>query len=142
MNRLELMLRARSLVRDFTNSFFREQDIVNYLNEGIERVMQIIPELKDMTPFSGPTDEVKYLPRQYHHLLAVYCASRLASQDERHFQAGNFMNEFETKLDTLKASLLNGEIEIIDPVTGEPIDSVREEYVVNRYFDPLRSDDW
>lgn len=134
MNRLELMQRTRSLVRDISNSFFREDDIINYLNEGIERVGQRISELKDMPLLLNRLDEVQLLPRQWHHLLAVYCASRLCTHDERHYQAGTFMNEFETKLDELSGLVNSGEVEIVD-ADGNLVDANRKhEYVSNRYF--------
>lgn len=139
MNRTDLSLRVRSLLRDLTNSFFREVDINNYLNEGIERVQQIIPELRMMQPLGNAMDEVKYMPRPYQHLLAVYCSARLCTQDERHYQAGVFMNEFETKLEELKTGIQIGEIDVIDPETGLPIIFPgKHEYVVNKYFNRRR----
>ena len=135
MNRTDLSLRTRSLVRDLTNSFFREIDINNYLNEGIERVGQVIPELALMSPLREPLDEVGYMPKPYQHLLAIYCASRLCTQDERNYQAGIFMNEFETKLHGLKDAISSGDVDIIDPITGDIIDLFKEpEYVVNNYY--------
>lgn len=135
MNRTDLSLRVRSLVRDLSNSFFRETDITNYLNEGIERVGQVIPDLGMMNPLTTAIQEVDYMPKPYQHLLAVYCSARLCTQDERHYQAGVFMNEFETKLQDLKTAIESGDVDIIDPLTGEPIDLWKEpEYVTNRYF--------
>lgn len=135
MNRTDLSLRTRSLVRDLTNTFFRESDINNYLNEGIDRVKQIIPELEMIPHLTSPTQEVLYFPPAYHHLLAVYCASRLCTQDERHYQAGTFMNEFETKLASLKELLYNGELSIKDPDTDEVIEIFcSDEYVKNNYY--------
>jgi len=132
MNRLELILRTRSLVRDISNSFFRESDVIDYLNEGIERIGQVIPELREMPLLLNREAPVTRLPRSYHHLLALYSAARLCSQDERHYQAGTFMNEFETKLGMLAMDVLNGETEILDE-NGEPV-------VVNRKNDHVRND--
>jgi hypothetical protein len=86
MNRLQLIQRVRSLTRDFSNSIFRETDIVDYINEGIERITQYIPECRDMNTLDLNTDEVQYLPKSYHSILALYSASRCFFQDERFFQ--------------------------------------------------------
>ena len=136
MNRVDLTLRARSLLRDLSNTQFRETDVVNYLNEGIERIGQIIPELGNMGPLNTTMAEVQYLPKAWQHIIAIYGAARLATQDERHYQAGVFMNEFETKLELLHEQFQNGEVEFIDPVTGLPIiPRYMDDHVRNVYFD-------
>ena len=33
MNRLQIIQRVRAITRDFTNSIFREQDIIDFINE-------------------------------------------------------------------------------------------------------------
>lgn len=135
MNRLELITRVRSLTRDLSNAIFREADVISYLNEGIERIVQVIPALSSMLPLKENTDVPAMLPMQYHHLIAVYSASRCFGQDERHYQASNFMNEFETKLDTLRADLESGRITIIDPDTGGTLQMFNAtDYVVDNYF--------
>ena len=118
MTRLELILRVRAVTRDLSNSIFREQDITAFINEGIDRFVQVIPELANMEYLYSNTDIPKFLPKEYHHLLAVYCASRCFEQDERHYQATTKMNEFEAKLDELKSKIEGGDIKIIDPDTG------------------------
>ena len=119
MKRLELILRVRALTRDFTNSIFREQDIIDFINEGINRFKQIMPIFKSTPKLLVAEQEPKPIPEEYQHLLAVYSASRCFGQDERHYQATTLMNEFEVKLDELKQGYENGDIEILDPVTGE-----------------------
>lgn len=114
MNRTQIVQKVRALTRDFSNSIFREQDIIDFINEGIDRCKQIIPELRTMTYLLTSQQETKLLPPQYHHLLAVYSTSRCFGQDERHYQASTHMNEFEVKMDELKTAIANGEIIIID----------------------------
>ena len=46
MNRQQIVARVRSLTRDLSNSIFREVDVVDYINEAIDRVMQIIPQMQ------------------------------------------------------------------------------------------------
>ena len=138
MNRLDLVLRVRSYTRDFSNVTFREQDITLYINEGIERIGQLIPELRGMVGLRKAEDVVTLLPSMYHHLLALYSAARCFEQDERHYQAGKLMNEFETKLQGLSSDVLGGEIVIIDTETGIPItrklvvDTVQDVYFNHR----------
>lgn len=143
MNRLDLIRRVRSLTRDFSNSIFRESDIVDYINEGINRIRQVIPELSGLTELTDNAQSPDLLPKQYHHLLALYSASRCFGQDERHYQASNFMNEFETKLDEMKVSIEEGRIKIIDPQTNQPINSTYEsDYVVDNYFKTTKLTDF
>ena len=135
MKRLDIVQRVRMLTRDFSNSIFREEDIIAFINEGIERFQQIIPELENLSYLTTNDSVPEMIPLRYHHLLAVYATSRCFGQDERHYQASTFMNEFEQKLDELNAKIQGGEIEIIDPVTGLPIESDNEtEYVKNNYY--------
>lgn len=122
MKRLELIRRVRSLTRDFSNSIFREQDIIDFMNEGINRFIQIVPLLKDLKPLLVQDQEPSLIPEAYQHLLAVYSASRCFLQDERYYQSTTLMNEFEVKLDELNQKIQNGEIIIIDPITGEAVD--------------------
>lgn len=114
MNRLQIVQRVRALTRDFTNSIFRENDIVDFLNEGINRFKQIIPELKELPELLSKSQIPFLIPEQYRHLLAVYAAARCFGQDERHYQASTLMNEFEVKLNELKEKIENGEIQIVD----------------------------
>lgn len=128
MQRLKIVSRVRSLTRDFTSSIFREIDIVDFINEAIDRFRQAIPQLKDIEYLLTTTSEPSMIPEQYQHLLAVYAAARCFSQDERHYQATTLMNEFEIKLEEMKSLIESGQIVIKDPVTGEAIE---DEYVMD-----------
>ena len=54
MNRIELVNKVRVDARDFSNSIFREQDIILYINEAIDRVKQVIKECKPMVHLISP----------------------------------------------------------------------------------------
>lgn len=130
MQRVKLVLRVRSLTRDFSNSIFREIDIVDFINEGINRFKQVIPQFKSIPYLLTPSAEPALIPEAYQHLLAVYAAARCFSQDERHYQATTLMNEFEIKLEEMKGLIESGEIVIIDPVTGgEIVADIPTDYV-------------
>lgn len=114
MQRSHIVTRVRSLTRDFSNSIFRETDIIDFINEGIDRIKQTIPELTNVPYLLTSTQKPILLPEQYHHLLAIYSTARCFSQDERHYQASTFMNEFEVKLEELRVGIENGQIIIRD----------------------------
>lgn len=141
MNLNDLKVLVRSYTRDFTNSIFRDADVVLYINEGINRCRQVIPELKGMAKLTVLTQEVNLLPDEYHHLIAVYSASRCYAQDERHYQASTLMNEFETKMDELKQYILNGDVIILDG-NGDAVESSNAiDYVdLSAYWESTVSD--
>lgn len=135
MRLVDLMHRARKLTRDVNSSVFVESDIYDFAREAVERVKQIIPELSMMPVPIDPLDNIQYLPESYHHLLAVYAASRLFTQDERHYQASTLMNEYEFKMQELKVKMDNGEIVLTSP-DGTPIQTnYTTSYVRNNYFE-------
>lgn len=129
MLRSHIIARVRSNTRDFSNSIFRETDIVDFINEGIDR-FKIIPELKSMVYLLTTLQEPTLLPPEYHYLLAVYSTARCFGQDERHYQASTFMNEFEVKLEELKTGIDNGTIVITDE-NGDAVTSEIEIDYVN-----------
>lgn len=136
MNRLELMGRVRSLTRDLSNAIFREIDVVDYINEGIDRLKQLIPEFTAMDKLSSNTSEPTMLPTQYHHVLALYSASRCFAQDERAYQASTLMNEFELKIEEMRHSIEDGRIKLVHPITGLPVPTVYEAgYMTENYFE-------
>ena len=133
MNRLKLIQRVRSMTRDFTNATFRENDIIDFINEGINRFKQIIPEVKKEELLLSNQQKLKYIPEEFQELLVIYSTSRCFSQDERHYQATTLMNEFEVKLDELREAIDNGIHNILDPDTGEVITMDLEVEYVDLY---------
>lgn len=134
MNRRELIALVRSNARDFTNSIFRESDIILYMNEGIDRIKQVIKECKPMLHLTAPEQTPTILPPEYHSLIATFSTARCFGQDERHYQASTFMNEFESKLDELKQDIQSGDVVLTDE-SGDTIDTVyAEDYVDLSYW--------
>lgn len=119
------------MTRDFSNSIFREQDIIDFINEGVSRFKQVIPELSGVERLLANQQEVNLIPEPYQHLLAIYSASRCFSQDENHYQGVAYMNEFEHKLSMLKEAIDNGEV-IIKDSDGNRVNKEQSEtdYVV------------
>lgn len=141
MDRMQLVKRTRKNLSDEQNTLFTHDDIVSYINEGIERVIQVIPELEPMEPLHTDGDTPEYFPKSYHHLLSVYATARCSSKDQRHYEAGTFMNEFETKLHSLYTKYQSGEVEFLDEY-GFPLEDARRkhEYVINKYFHPIEKE--
>lgn len=135
MDRAAMIRRVRAYTRDLSSSIFRQVDITDFIQEGIDRIKGRIPQLKAMTDLTDDTMSPTLLPAEYHHLLPVYASARCFGQDERHYQASTLMNEFEIKLEELLGYISDGTIEIRDP-DGNIVDvSLPAEYVKQAYFD-------
>lgn len=134
MNRLDLIKRVRSYTRDLSNSIFREEDIVAYINESVDRIKQVIVEMDGMLYLETQDASPILLPNHYHYLLATYATSRCFGQDERHYQATNYMNEFETKLDELRRDIEMGRVVIKDANGNVVTAPLNTDYVKEVYF--------
>lgn len=139
VNLVTLIKRVRQYTRDFSGMTFTDDDVTAFLNEGIDRIVEIMPEFAPMVYLENTDQEPLMLPKQYHHLLAVYSASRCFFQDERHYQHGNLMNEFEQKMAEVQAKCESGQLVIKDP-DGNTVDfgTGDTDAVVNNYFTPNR----
>ena len=129
-----LIDRVRQYTRDTTGSLFTQDDVVAFINEGIDRTKRYV-YFKNMYHLSALTDEPNLLPEQYHHLLAIYAASRCFTQDEQLQLAEQFMNEYEYKTQEVELLINEGElvIEGVDNANNE-FDSIKNVYFleVNR----------
>ena len=134
MNLKDLISRVRQYTRDTTGSLFTQEDIIAFINEGIDRTRRY-KHFKNMTHLENLSDEPKYLPSEYHHLLALYGASRCFTQDEQHYQAEQFMSEFENKVFQLERDIASGVIEIKDANGNAIIDTSRVDYILEEYFE-------
>lgn len=124
-----LLARTRSYLRDFSGSIFREVDIQAYLNEAIERVKEVVPELRGMTDDVTDGQDLTLMPDYKQYLLAVYAAARCFAQDENEYKGGTMMNEFEAKLDELREDIESGKIVITDE-NGDVV-TVDEEWTID-----------
>lgn len=134
MNLMELIAKVRRYTRDLTGSLFTTEDVQDFCNEGINR-LRAIPELKNMVELQTHTDVVTLLPNQYHYFISLYGASRCFTQDEQHYQAEQFMNEFESKVFQLEKDIASGNVEIKDNNGNTIVDTSRMDYVDNTYFE-------
>ena len=138
----ELIQKVRRYTRDTTGSLFTQEDIVDFCNEAIQRMKQVILEFKDVEILKSNTDELIVIPLEYQHLVGIYSASRCFSQDEQQYQATTFMNEFEVKMDELKNKIANGDVVIYDK-DGKPMLPVGSggiDNITNVYFNNTRGE--
>lgn len=141
MRRVDIIQTVRNNTRDLTNSVFREQDIIFFINEAMDRMKQILPQLDGMINLVTNDQVPNILPAKYHHLLGVYSTARCFGQDERHYQATTFMNEFEIKMEEFRSKVENGEIILTDSEGNEIQDPYQEDYVNLDYFSKTYLDD-
>ena len=107
----DLIDRIRAYTNDSTGSLFTQENIIAFINEGIDRTRRF-KVFRDMERLTSLSDEPIYLPSQYHHLLALYGASRCFSQDEQVYVAEQFMNEYEYKMSEVELLINSGELSI------------------------------
>ena len=123
-----LIDRVRQYTRDTTGSLFTQDDIVAFINEGIDRTRRYT-HFKGMKHLNSLSDEPILLPNEYHHLLSIYAASRCYTQDEQVYLAEQFMNEYEYKTQEVILLINDGELVIEDSgVDNKEFDSVKNVY--------------
>jgi len=142
VTRLELISRVQNHTRDFNATAFRTNDIIAYINEGIERLQQLVPQLLGMVSLSVNGDVPILLPTPYHHLLALYAAARCFAQDTRSYQATTLMNEFEVKVDELLQKIQCGEVIIVDALGVAVVVTFTPEYIdLDAYYGEDETED-
>ena len=129
----DLVARVRSYTRDTTGTLFELTDIENFINEGIDKLKQI-KALETMATLTSDEQSVDLLPPQYHYCLAVYSASRCFSQDEQHYLAQTFAEEFNGLYDLIELGIKEGTIVITDSGGNVLNDDISLDGVTNVYF--------
>ena len=139
MTLIELISRVRSYTRDTTETLFDVDDIKDFINEGIDR-LRSIKQLEGMSYLKNDGDIPKLLPPRYHYLLAVYAVCRCYSQDEQHYLAQTYADEFNSIYDLLEFGIREGTITITND-DGSPItDEIKHEVVDDVYFKKYYND--
>ena len=129
----DLVTRVRSYTRDTTGTLFELSDIENFINEGIDKLRQI-KALETMATLTNDEQSVDLLPPQYHYCLAVYSASRCFSQDEQHYLAQTFAEEFNGLYDLIELGIKEGTIVISDDGGNLINNDISMDGVTNVYF--------
>ena len=129
----ELIDRVHNYTNDTTGTLFPSSMVKGFINEAIDKLKQI-KELEGMTYLSADTDMPKLIPNYYHYILSVYGASRCFSQDEQHYQAQTYMDEFLNSFGILELGIKEGNIIITDEL-GNLVTGVNDfDYVTDVYF--------
>lgn len=126
MNLTDIITRTRYYVRDINSKRFPSDEIELYINEGIER-LRSYQAFADMS-YPTATEDVSYLPTEYHYILALFAASRCFGVDNDFFQEQQKRNEFETAFMELITKIECGDIYIKDI-------EYTQDYVVDEYFE-------
>ena len=129
----DLITRVRSYTRDTTGTLFTASDVRDFINEAIDKLRQI-KELENIKHLSNDSDVIVLLPSQYHYMTAIYSASRCFSQDEQHYQAQTYMDEFMGLFSLVELGIKEGTISIYYE-NGQIIKDTHEpDGVENVYF--------
>lgn len=140
MNLAQLVSLVRRYTRDSGGSLFKEADVKDFINDAIDRVRSCT-ELKDMQPLVDSLVEPVILPSEYHRILALYATARCFAQDEQHYQATNYMNEFENKFAELQEKIKRGEVKLIKEDGTEVVLSSSDiDAVIDVYFSRVSID--
>lgn len=125
MNLTDLITRTRYYVRDINSKRFPSDEIELYINEGIER-LRSYQAFADMG-YPTATEDVSYLPTEYHYILALFAASRCFGVDNDFYQEQQKRNEFENAFVELITKIENEDV-FVKTITWN------EEYVDDQYF--------
>lgn len=132
----ELINRIRSYTRDTTGTLFSLSDLQDFINEGVDKLKQI-KALENMSYLEQDSDVPKYLPSQYHYCLAVYGALRCFSQDEQHYLAQTFSDEFNGLFSLLELGIKEGTIVVLND-DGTPVNSDLDfDFIRDVYFNKV-----
>lgn len=134
MNLRELRKMARTLARDSKEHMFTSRMIDELINQGIDRLRQY-PVFKTMEYLEDDDDVPSILPEPYHYILSMFASARLMEYDERHYEALDRRNEFETLLSQLLSEIENDRVTGAEDnlTNGEYIDAVKDVYFCRRH---------
>ena len=119
-------------VNYYSGDIFTQENIVDYINEGIDRFRHI-PQLEKMVALKNGEDVPILLPEQYHFLLAIYSCAMCFLQDENEYGYTQHMANFSAQYEELKQGIASGAIIIKDSSGNQIIDENATEYVNNIY---------
>lgn len=131
----DLVYMTRMYTRDNNSYVFSDTMIKIFINQAIDRIKHYKVFL-NMPYLADSTDEPKYLPPQYHYMLAIFAASRCFDHDERHYEGVEKRNEFEQLFADMIAEIQSGNLDIVDGDGNLVEDGTTYiEYVQDEYFD-------
>jgi hypothetical protein len=138
----QLLERASRQLRDTEFSIYSKALLDSGLRDAVDRIKQVIPELKTMTYLENDDDILKLLPSEYSQLLWIMACSRAMEMDERNNEAARYRNEFETILERLVSDIAEGTTIILDEFGNEIDSPYVDDYVQNVRFNIYATKDW
>jgi hypothetical protein len=135
--------RTRRYLKDMTTSVWSDEEIIDFVNEGILIVKRSIPEyFYDLVEVFVKTETI-VLDDEYKFLPCIFAASRCFEQDEQHYRAVQRRNEFESMLGDMKEEIINSYKyeEKVAQSDNPYADKLEMDYVVDVYFNNNSSED-
>lgn len=134
MDLIELTDLTRVYCRDNNSYLFSNSVIKIFLNQAIDRIKQY-KVFRDMPYLESKSDTVKFIPRHYHYILALFASSRCYDIDERFYEGTEKRNEFEQTFAELVAEIESGNV-IIQDADGNDVENTTNyiEYITDEYF--------
>lgn len=121
--------KTRRYLKDSSESVWTNNDIKDFINEGMLLIKRTIPEyFYDLVEVYDDAVIIQ-LEAYYKDMPCIYAASRCFEQDEQHYRATQKRNEFESQLEDMD-SQIRGSIEYSDKIANP----------LNPYFDRMEMD--
>lgn len=140
---IQAITRTRRYLKDMTTSVWSDEEIIDFINEGILLVKKRIPEyFTDLVETYVKTDTIQ-LEDVYKTLPCIYAASRCFEQDEQHYRAVQRRNEFESALMDMEDEIRGSykyEQKVNDP-TNPYYAQLESDYVRDVYFNNYDNED-
>lgn len=133
----QAIARTRRYLKDQTTSVWSDEEIMDFINEGISAVKRKIPEyFYDLLEIFIKADTIN-LDGEYKTLPCIFAASRCFEQDEQHYRAVQRRNEFESLLEEMDSQIRDSykyeeKVAASDNPYATNLDM---DYVVDVYFD-------
>ncbi|MDD3414886.1 MAG: hypothetical protein PHY47_12910 [Lachnospiraceae bacterium] len=139
---LNAITETRRHLNDSTESVWTDNDISEFINEGLMIIKATIPEyFTDLEEAISKTDII-IIDNLYKKLPCLFAAARCFEQDEQNYRAVQKMNEFESRKMDMETYIRNSkeyEDKINDP--NNPYHNEDVEYVKDVYSYSTIKDD-
>jgi FAD/FMN-containing dehydrogenase len=135
--------RTRRYLKDMTTSVWTDEEIIDFINEGILVIKRKIPEyFYDLKEIFIKTD-VMLLEDEYKNLPCIYAASRCFEQDEQHYRAVQRRNEFESIMEEMVEEIMGSYRyeQKTNDINNPYYTQLENDYVKDVYFDNYSSED-
>jgi len=99
--------KVREDLNDFTQSVWKDEHIIDFINEAIIDIKNTVPEYyTDLDEIETQQDTIN-IPNAYKFLITLFASARCFEQDEQHYRASQRMNEYEIKKSRMEVQILD-----------------------------------